>query len=67
MKTDVLIRDEGTIVVFESRTKAALQWIKENVSAEPWQWLGRSLCVDQRYADGLVSLLREGGFCMVRT
>ena len=53
--TDFLIDDQGTIVRLTPLSDGARQWLEDNVEAEPWQWLGRSLCIDHRYADDLIS------------
>ena len=51
---DVLIRNEGTVWVFNPPTPAAQEWFDENVESEPWQWLGTSLVVDHGFAMGLI-------------
>lgn len=51
---DLLIRDEGTVVVFRPVSDAARQWIDDNVISEGWQWLGGTLAVDHRYADSII-------------
>ena len=35
-------------------TEVAKAWIEENVSTEPWQWLGESLVIETRYVGDLV-------------
>ncbi|MSR36385.1 MAG: hypothetical protein EXR95_07045 [Gemmatimonadetes bacterium] len=67
-QADVLVRDEGTIVVLTPRTPAALDWFKEHVKSEPWQWLGGGVAVDRRFAGSLVEVARlegltVGSFC----
>lgn len=51
---DLLVRDEGTVVVFRPATDAAKEWVAENIVSEPWQWLGGRLAVDHRYADSII-------------
>jgi hypothetical protein len=53
---DVSIAKEGSIITFTLNTEAAKDWVEDNVQAESWRWMGRSLCVD--YRDG--AALREG-------
>jgi hypothetical protein len=59
--TDVTVMNEGSIVAFRINTKEAKEWFKENVQAEGWQWMGSSLCVDPRYAEGLIEGIGEAG------
>lgn len=54
MQTDVAVRDHGTIVQFQPLTPKAKTWFADNVEAEPWQWRGRTLCVDHRPAQWLL-------------
>ncbi len=59
---DVRITGWGASVVqFHLLTKAARDFVNENVEAEGWQWLGRALCVDHGYADGLRELMLDNG------
>lgn len=61
MKADVVIQNEGTIWMFIPITKKAKRWIRDHVSSEPWQWLGRSLCVDHRYGPDLAGGMADAG------
>ncbi len=61
-KPDVVIVPQSSLVLFEAHNKASLTWLQENTNAEPWQWLGPGLAVDQRYADSLLDGLQEAGF-----
>jgi hypothetical protein len=58
---DVLIRNEGTVWVFNPLTPAAQEWFDDNVESEPWQWLGTSLVVDHGMAAGLVQGILDAG------
>jgi len=58
---DVDINDQGSIVGFTPRTEAARTWFDENVESEPWQWMGPSLYVDHRPAQGLLEGIQEAG------
>lgn len=59
---DFTIRDEGTIVQFIPNTDAAKEWLDAHVASEEWQWLGRGLCVEHRYAPMLRDKITEDGF-----
>jgi hypothetical protein len=58
---DVVVRNYGSIVLFELRSPAAREWVDENVYTEGWQWLGRSLGVDHRFAGQLTDGMIEAG------
>jgi hypothetical protein len=61
MSPDVLVRNEGTVWVFNPLTAAAKEWFDENVQSEPYQWLGTSLVVDRGLALGLVQGILDAG------
>jgi hypothetical protein len=42
-------------------TQSGREWIEENVSSEPWQWLGGSFACEPRYAADLVEGMQEAG------
>ncbi len=56
---DVQVKNEGTIFAFRPLTTAGLHWIRTKVHAEPHQWLGPILCVDHRYARGIMAAMRH--------
>jgi hypothetical protein len=49
---DVVVRDEGTIVLFTPLTKLAKDWISEHIPADA-QWFGRSLVVEHRFSENI--------------
>lgn len=50
---DVLVRDCGSLVLFQPLTSTAREWIDENVQ-EDAQWFGSSLVVEHRFAPYLI-------------
>ena len=62
MNPDVLIRDEGTVWIFNPLTPVAQQWFAEHVQSEPWQLLGTSLVVEQRFVISLIQGIMDAGF-----
>ena len=42
-------------------TQAAKDWIKENVQAESWQWLGHTLVIEHRYISDIVQGMVDDG------
>ena len=58
---DVEVSDEGSVWTFVFLTTAAREWCTEHVAAEGWQWLGKALVVDWRFAERLIDGLRDDG------
>ena len=46
--TDFIFIDHGSVVGFTPLTDEAREWMDEHVAAEGWQWMGKTLMVDQR-------------------
>lgn len=61
---DVLVENHGTIFMLRPQTEAAEQWIEDHVQTEGWQWLGKGLAVDHRYAENLVAGMIEAGLAV---
>ena len=51
---DVLVRNEGTVVLLTPKSVEARAWVDENLGLEAWQWLGDSFAVEWRYAPNVV-------------
>jgi hypothetical protein len=60
-KIDLTVRDCGTVIRLTPMTNYGQEWIDANVHSEPWQWLGKSLVVDWRFARSLVEGAGEAG------
>jgi hypothetical protein len=56
---DLVIRPDSSIIQFIPLTERAKVWLEENTNAEPWQWLGSTLCVDRRVAGDLLQGIAE--------
>jgi hypothetical protein len=39
---DVLVRNEGSVVMLTPKSVEAKAWVDENLGLESWQWLGDS-------------------------
>lgn len=61
---DVIVSNEGTVVLFRPMTKRARAWVDGNVQAEPWQWFGDALVVEHRYAADLAQGMRDDGLLL---
>lgn len=57
---DVMVRNEGSLVLFFPITEAARTWIDENVQ-EDAQWFGTALVVEHRYAGDLAQGMVNDG------
>lgn len=55
----VEIEHEGSFVLFTPLDADAREWFEDNVSSEPWQWLGAALAVDHRMARDLILAMEE--------
>jgi len=58
---DVVVHYNGSIVMVECATDAAMAWVKDNLSLESWQWMGRSFSCEPRYIDALVEGMDADG------
>jgi hypothetical protein len=56
------VEKEGSVVIFTPDNEDEATWMKANVVAESWQWIGWSLAVDQHFADELFDAARGQGF-----
>ena len=59
---DFRVHNQGSVVGFTPVSGAARAFIEDEVASEPWQWLGSTLWVDWRAAQGLVDFIGENGF-----
>ena len=59
-RTDVIISDTGSLVVFELLTAEAFAWVDEHVSDDRLM-LGRGLAVEPRYAGALAAGMLDDG------
>lgn len=59
---DFTIRNHGTVFVVEPQNDEAYEWLRSHVGAESWQWMGRSLAVDHRYALSLAQQLQDDDY-----
>ncbi len=60
-KIDVKVVWHGSVASLEPMTKAAKQWMDENLRVEGWQWLGNMLCIEPRYADEIAGGMQAAG------
>jgi hypothetical protein len=60
---DVLVRNEGTLLLFCPLTPLAKGWIAEHVQSDA-QWWGNALVVEHRYAWGLAQGMKDEGLVL---
>lgn len=58
---DYEVADHGSIISITPLTDAAREWLDENALSEPWQWLGRVLCIEARVGGDLLFAMQEAG------
>lgn len=62
-QADVVISDQGSIVLFRPRSQEAKDWIEENVDPEA-MWFGHALVVEHRFASYLIEGMAEAGLAL---
>ena len=63
---DVLVRNEGSIVMFTPKSQEAKNWVDDNLGLESWQWLGPAFAVEWRYAPDIVNGMTGDGLEVLR-
>jgi hypothetical protein len=58
---DVRIRVAGNLVGLEPVSKQAKDWFDQNLANDSWPWLGRTLYVELRLANDLLTVLEAAG------
>lgn len=58
------VTDHGSIVSFQPANEQEYSWMQDNLQTESWQWLGRNLNVDHRFADDIIALMQEEGLAL---
>lgn len=61
MDKDIIILDCGSVIQLQGMTSEGLNWLVDNLELEPWQWLGNSVGIDQRYADDIIIGAQDAG------
>jgi hypothetical protein len=59
VKADVIISDQGSVILFRLMTKKAHTWVRENLEIEGWAWLGNSFAVDHRNAEVVIAMMED--------
>jgi len=58
---DIRVENHGTIARFVPLTENGREFLTSEVQSEGWQWFGNGLCIEPRYADGLIAACEENG------
>lgn len=59
---DIMVQDEGTIVLLHAATTAAMEWLDENL-AHAARW-GNGYVVEHRYADAVITGAQADGLAV---
>lgn len=54
----------GSVVGVTPMNQAAREWLDANAQAEPWQWQGETLNIDQRMAPPIIDAAVAAGFAV---
>jgi hypothetical protein len=59
----MIVNQSGlSLVTFAPESEEESEWLTENVQAEGWQYMGKTLAVDTRYAGDLIEGVQAAGF-----
>lgn len=61
---DIQLHNEGSLVGFLPLTEEGRTWLREEVQAEAWQFLGGALYVDHRMASPLIEAACDDGLIL---
>lgn len=62
---DFRVTGGSSVYMVEPLTSKAKVWVKEHVSVEGWQWLGKAFAVDHHYIGNLVDGIKGDGLSVV--
>ena len=62
-RVDVRIEHHGSLFLMRLQTRAASQWVQENVSQDA-TWFGEALVVEPRYVGDLVDAMKLDGLSL---
>ena len=51
---DILIESHGSVTLLRALTRTGGLWLHENVSSEPWQWMGNAVAADPRMVQAVI-------------
>lgn len=57
MKRNFYFTQSGNLYGITCKTKRALKWVKKNLQADSWQWMGLTLWIDIRMAEDIVNAI----------
>ena len=62
---DIVVEDHGTVALLRPMTRAGGVWLNDNVSSEPWQWMGAALACEPRMVADVVAGAQADGLVVV--
>lgn len=63
---DIAVEEHGTVTLLRPLTRAGGQWLHDNVSSEPWQWMGVALAAEPRLVPAVIEGAQADGLKVVR-
>lgn len=61
--SDFIVRNEGSVVVFQPRNTRAKNFTDTDLNIQPWQrWANNAFVVQHSIVDALISSLQDEGF-----
>jgi hypothetical protein len=60
-QADIVVEDHGSVVMLRPMTRAGAVWLHENVSSEPWQWMGNGLAAEPRMVREVLEGAQDAG------
>ncbi len=55
------VENHGSIIRIVPVNELATEWLHERCATEPWQWMGKALCIDHRPAGDLLAVMAQAG------
>lgn len=57
-------REGISLVTFQPESTGEYEWLRDNVDAEAYQWLGHTLVIDTGYAGDLIDAAQTAGWAV---
>lgn len=64
MSADISVVDQGSVIGFSGVSEDGGAFLLEALDSEPWQWMGETLWVDHRVAQGVIGAIDDAGLVL---
>lgn len=58
---DLMVSNHGTVVMLHAMSRDGAAWLHENVSSEPWQWVGNAIACEPRMVQDVLDGAMDDG------